>query len=64
MTFRLYPIRLTRNSWKIPLYCVHKCDDNCSYEMSQSPNNNPKSFVEQNEILGGGGTCKKNGFFA
>lgn len=28
--FRIYPIRTTRNSWKIPLICYHKCKDSCN----------------------------------
>ena len=27
---RVYPIRTTRNKWKIPLFCYHKCSDECN----------------------------------
>ena len=30
ITRRVYPVRTTRNSWKIPLFCYHKCDDSCN----------------------------------
>ena len=26
---RVYPIRKTRNKWKIPLFCYHKCSEEC-----------------------------------
>ena len=27
---RVYPIRTTRNKWKIPLFCKHICNENCN----------------------------------
>ena len=27
---RVYPIRTTRNKWKIPLFYTHKCNENCN----------------------------------
>ena len=27
---RVYPIRTTRNKWKIPLFCYHKCSEECN----------------------------------
>lgn len=27
---RVYPIRTTRNKWKIPLFCRHTCNENCN----------------------------------
>ena len=27
---RVYPVRTTRNRWKIPLFCKHKCDESCN----------------------------------
>lgn len=27
---RVYPIRTTRDKWKIPLFCNHICDENCN----------------------------------
>ena len=47
---RLYPIRTTRNSWNIKLFCVHQCNPNCDvimYNDTDDPNllvitNNPQ----------------------
>jgi hypothetical protein len=30
MLRRVYPIRTTRNKWKIPLFCYHKCSERCN----------------------------------
>ena len=27
---RVYPVRTTRDRWKIPLFCEHKCDESCN----------------------------------
>lgn len=27
---RVYPVRTTRDRWKIPLFCQHKCNENCN----------------------------------
>ena len=39
MNCRVYPVRLTRNSWKIPLYAEHKCNESCSETIQRSNNN-------------------------
>jgi len=30
---RVYPIRTTRKSWKIPLFCFHECGEHCRIRM-------------------------------
>lgn len=35
----VYPIRTTRNKWKIPLYCYHECSENCNIVLVNDNNN-------------------------
>ena len=39
MNCRVYPIRLTRNSWNIPIYGVHQCSDRCNLVLIPNPEN-------------------------
>ena len=41
MIRRIYPIRLTRNSWNIPIYCNHICNNRCMHHI-----NNDKNYIE------------------
>ncbi len=39
MNCRVYPIRLTRNSWNIPIYGIHQCSDRCNLVLIPNPEN-------------------------
>tara|TARA_B100002019_G_C21259649_1_gene595948 strand:+ start:1368 stop:2210 length:843 start_codon:yes stop_codon:yes gene_type:complete len=38
MIRRVYPIRLTRNSWNIPIYCNHICNNRCTNNLDNDNN--------------------------
>lgn len=39
MNCRVYPIRLSRNSWNIPIYGIHKCSEICNLILTPNPEN-------------------------
>ena len=47
---RIYPIRKTTNEWKIPLYCIHICNEKCSkkYIRSTEDNNEYTYYIIDN----------------
>ena len=56
---RVYPLRLSRTIWKIPLFCKHICTDNmCSNSIyyEQNDANNLTITIEENM----GGKCELN----
>ena len=46
---RVYPIRKTRNKWKIPLFCYHKCSEDCNTFIIK--NSNSSDSEDDNYIL-------------
>ena len=45
---RVYPIRTTRNKWKIPLFCYHKCSDECNkiiIRNNYSSESDPEEYI-------------------
>jgi hypothetical protein len=49
MITRIYPLRLTRNSWDIPLFSYHKCTTNCK-KIWVECENIPNCFIYTNNI--------------
>jgi hypothetical protein len=47
-----YPIRFTRRRWNIPLFCTHKCDENCNI-LIVTNNNNEYILIENPEYSDG-----------
>lgn len=45
---RVYPIRTTRNKWKIPLFCYHKCSEECNNILIE---NNDSESENDNYII-------------
>jgi len=59
---RIQPIRTTRNSWPISLYCYHQCSDQkCSSSIQQTTNENGDTIIlfEQNAQYKDG-KCERN----
>ena len=54
---RIYPLRLSKNYWKIPIYSIHKCNEYCTFSLfldennpnSLSINNNPDYNISLNQ---------------
>ena len=49
---RVYPIRHTRNKWKIPLFCKHMCNENCNI-LIISNNSNQYILLENPDYVDG-----------
>ena len=49
---RVYPIRTTRNKWKIPLFCNHICNENCNI-LLVSNNSHQYILLENPDYING-----------
>lgn len=45
---RVYPIRKTKRSWKIPIYGYHECDESCSHIFIEDPNITNRIVLSEN----------------
>lgn len=45
---RIYPIRTTRNSWNIPLFCYHRCGDTCRTRLVDDSDNPDQLILMEN----------------
>ena len=56
---RVYPIRKTKRSWKIPIYGYHECDESCSHIFIVDPDNINRIELSENSEYKDG-KCSKN----
>jgi len=45
---RIYPLRLSKNYWKIPIYSKHQCNEFCSLSLFSDQNNSNYLTISQN----------------